>query len=134
MSSCLMFRGDCIPKEINISINFLRYTTKKMQFVDWCPTGFKSGINYNPPVLFPKSNLAKTLRSVIMVSNSTSIKEPFSKFNFEFDLMYSKKAYFESFLRDGFDEDCFKEARENIAALILDYEEVENNLPEEEEN
>ncbi|GFQ05311.1 tubulin alpha chain [Phtheirospermum japonicum] len=42
-----------------------------IQFVDWCPTGFKCGSNYHPPTVVPGGDLAKVQRAVCMISNST---------------------------------------------------------------
>jgi len=41
-----MYRGDYIPKYISASIANIK-TKRTIQFVDWCPTGFKVGINYH---------------------------------------------------------------------------------------
>ncbi|KAL7848162.1 hypothetical protein AOLI_G00228800 [Acnodon oligacanthus] len=43
------------------------------QFVDWCPTGFKVGINYQPPTVVSWGDLAKVQRAVCMLSNTTAI-------------------------------------------------------------
>ena len=43
-----------------------------IQFVDWCPTGFKCGINYQPPTVVPGGDLAKVMRACCMISNSTA--------------------------------------------------------------
>ena len=37
-----------------------------IQFVDWCPTGFKCGINYQPPTVVPGGDLAKVMRACCM--------------------------------------------------------------------
>ncbi len=50
-------------------------TKRTIQFVDWCPTGFKCGINYQPPTVVPGGDLAKVQRAVCMISNSTAIAE-----------------------------------------------------------
>ena len=31
--------------------------------MDWCPTGFKCGINYQPPTVVPGGGLAKVQRA-----------------------------------------------------------------------
>ncbi len=40
MSVCLLYRGDIVPQSVNEAIRKLK-TNKSIQFVDWCPTGFK---------------------------------------------------------------------------------------------
>ncbi len=47
MASRLMYRGNIVPKDISAAIATIK-TKKTIQFVDWCPTGFKVGINYRP--------------------------------------------------------------------------------------
>ena len=67
-------------------------TKKSIQFVDWCPTGFKVGINYQPPTVIPNGDLAKVNRAVCMLSNTTAIAEAWSRVNHKFDLMFAKRA------------------------------------------
>ena len=45
MACCLLYRGDVVPKDVNAAIASIK-VQKAIQFVDWCPTGFKVGINY----------------------------------------------------------------------------------------
>jgi hypothetical protein len=52
MACCLLYRGDVVPKDVNSAISAIK-TKRSIQFVDWCPTGFKVGINYQPPVAVP---------------------------------------------------------------------------------
>ena len=40
MSVCLLYRGDVVPKDVNAAIAGIK-VQKSIQFVDWCPTGFK---------------------------------------------------------------------------------------------
>lgn len=40
MAVCLLYRGDVVPKDVNASIASIK-TKRTIQFVDWCPTGFK---------------------------------------------------------------------------------------------
>ena len=58
MAVCLLYRGDVAPKDVNASIAKIK-GSKTVQFVDWCPTGFKVGINYQPPTVVPGGDLAR---------------------------------------------------------------------------
>ena len=40
MAICLLYRGDVVPKDVNAAIATIK-SNKSVQFVDWCPTGFK---------------------------------------------------------------------------------------------
>ena len=58
MAFCLLYCGDVVPKDVSAAIATIK-TKRTIQFVDWCPTGFKVGINYQPPTVVPGGNLAK---------------------------------------------------------------------------
>uniref|UniRef100_A0A8C5GEC9 Tubulin alpha chain n=1 Tax=Gouania willdenowi TaxID=441366 RepID=A0A8C5GEC9_GOUWI len=87
MACCLLFRGDVVPKDVNAAIATIK-TKRTIQFVDWCPTGFKVGINYQPPTVVPGGDLAKVQRAVCMLSNTTAIAEAWARLDHKFDLMY----------------------------------------------
>ena len=95
MACCMLYRGDVVPKDVNAAIATIK-TKRTIQFVDWCPTGFKVGINYQPPTVVPGGDMAKMPRAVCMLSNTTAIGNneapPFSSISLR---------YFSSQVRPG---------------------------------
>lgn len=121
MACALLYRGDATPKDVNSAVAAIK-TKRTIQFVDWCPTGFKIGICNEPAASVPGGDLAKVSRSLCMLSNTTAIAAAWGRLDRKFDLLYSKRAFVHWFVGEGMEVSLDRERLNVERILRADYD------------
>merc|ERR550532_2145168 len=134
MAISVNYRGQVKAKKANASVQWMK-TNKKVTFVEWCPTGFKVGLNEIPAAQVENDELATFDRNVVMIGNNTAISRVFSeRISKKYDMMYSQRAFVHWYVGEGMEEGEFAEAREDLGFLEKDYLDVLSEQATDEED
>jgi len=141
MAISINYRGSIKSKEANATVQWLKQNNK-ISFVEWCPTGFKIGLNEVPaaelgksPAL-PKGDIMKKCdRNVTMIGNNVAVSRVFTeRITKKYDMMYSQRAFVHWYVGEGMEEGEFSEAREDLGFLEKDYLDVVTEQASDEVN
>jgi len=137
MAISVNYRGAIKSKEANATVQWLKQNNK-ISFVEWCPTGFKIGLNEVPAeeVKIPDEDVMKKAeRNVTMIGNNVAVSRVFTeRITKKYDMMYSQRAFVHWYVGEGMEEGEFSEAREDLGFLEKDYLDVVTEQASDEVN
>jgi len=137
MAISVNYRGAIKSKEANATVQWLKQNNK-ISFVEWCPTGFKIGLNEVPAeeVSIPNEDVMKKAdRNVTMIGNNVAVSRVFTeRITKKYDMMYSQRAFVHWYVGEGMEEGEFSEAREDLGFLEKDYLDVVTEQASDEVN
>jgi len=133
MAISLNYRGEIKSKVANATVQWVK-TQGKVSFVEWCPTGFKIGLNDVPAGQVEGDDMAESKRNATMIGNNIAVNRVFSeRLSKKYDMMYSQRAYVHWYVGEGMEEGEFSEAREDLGFLEKDYLDVVSEQASDEE-
>merc|ERR1719479_611460 len=135
MAISINYRGPIMSKEANSTVQWLKQNNK-ISFVEWCPTGFKIGLNSTPAASIGEDDImSPAKRNVTMIGNNVAISRVFTeRINKKYDMMYSQRAFVHWYVGEGMEEGEFSEAREDLGFLEKDYLDVVTEQASDEVN
>jgi len=133
MAISLNYRGEIKSKVANATVQWIK-TQGKVSFVEWCPTGFKIGLNDVPAATVEDDDMAPAVRNAVMIGNNIAVNRVFTeRLSKKYDMMYSQRAYVHWYVGEGMEEGEFSEAREDLGFLEKDYLDVVSEQASDEE-
>jgi len=134
MAISLNYRGAVTSQDANGAVSEVK-RTGKATLVEWCPTGYKIGLNSTPAATVENDDMASFKQNVTMIGNNIAVSRVFSnRLSKKFDMMYSQRAYVHWFVGEGMEEGEFNEAREDLTFLEKDYIDVVTEQATDEED
>jgi len=145
MAISVNYRGEIKSKEANATVQWLKQNNK-ISFVEWCPTGFKIGLNDVPAASIDVEGadldtskvdevMAPAKRNVTMIGNNVAVSRVFTeRITKKYDMMYSQRAFVHWYVGEGMEEGEFSEAREDLGFLEKDYLDVVTEQASDEVN
>lgn len=120
LSTCMFFRGDFSCHQVNTTLAQMK-KKKDVNFVDWCPTGFKLSFINQPSTHLPRSMLGNLGRSVLLLANTSAIHNSFQRVKNNVKFMLAKRAFFHWYEKEGLELDDFRRAYEEVNVIQYDY-------------
>ncbi|ETO29393.1 tubA [Reticulomyxa filosa] len=93
MAVSLNYRGNVRAKDASATVQWLK-KSGKIALVEWCPTGFKIGLNEIPAAVLEEDDIGAFSMNTVMIANNTGISRVFSvRISRKYDLLYSQRAF-----------------------------------------
>lgn len=117
ISSTLMFKGDVVPREIQLATAATN-TELSSKLANWVESSVNVGYDESEIKISPELGIGKSSRSLSMIANTTGILPRFEKMIHNFDMMFAKRPFVHWYVGEGLSEGFFEYAREEMQSFI----------------